>query len=291
MKTKFKRLLSKRNKGGFTLVEVVISVALLSILVLGVMSFAGPVMELIAGNQKAGRATMLAETINSYIEGCLKSAKYVQPFENVPRAATYSGALVLKASTDANTGLNKFNTFMKTDPDAANYEVRCIGIRWLDDATNSGKQKLMLTNEVVDNNFTQDPVYTLSIKEPSNPADTRKVFDDVMYKGLYPVIHLENFTQTSSSVNALGYKVVTKVYTDEKCYNATSELARKKSHMSFEGSTYVNCGLNMNEPAFDVKEINDLQSSMSAGTGYTDSSGTKFFYPDTYIYYIAPKEP
>ena len=46
------RLLKKRNKGGFTLVEVVVSVALLAILMGGMMMFIAPIVRNFNDNQK-----------------------------------------------------------------------------------------------------------------------------------------------------------------------------------------------------------------------------------------------
>lgn len=283
-KLKLKRLLQKRNNGGFTLVEVVISCALLSILILGVVSFAGPAMGMISSGKKNASATMLAETINTYISGSLKFAKYVAVFENVDHDAAESGATELKVATNADKGLNEINTFMSTGTNASEYEVRCIGIRWLEESI-TNRKKLMLTNEAVDNNFSLPASSTMSLTSSST------VFDAVMYDGLFPVISLDTFAEQSTGSNAKGYKITTSVYSDIRCYNSISDAERDKSTLAFEGSTFVKC-LNMVNPASDICEVSPLQTRIDSNKGSLGlvENGTTFYYPDTYIYYVVMKK-
>lgn len=277
-----KRLLKKRNNGGFTLIEVIISCLLLSILVLGVMSFVTPVMNMVSLGKKNARATMLAETIDSYISGSLKNAEHVAVFYNMDMDMTTSGATALKAATSDTEGLNLFNTFMTTGDNAANYEVRCISISWGYDSI-TGHQKLLVYNETVDNNF------SLVFPQTMSTTGFSKVFNDVMYDGLYPIVSVETF-QNEAGVNANGYKISTKVYADDKCYCTVSETERKKSHLAFEGVTFVEC-LNMVTPAFEPCQVKSLQAAMDAKKGSHGyiSKGSLYYYPDIYIYYIVHK--
>lgn len=57
------RLLKKQNKGGFTLVEVVVSVALLAILMGGMMMFIAPIVRNFNDNQKDQSAQSVAACI------------------------------------------------------------------------------------------------------------------------------------------------------------------------------------------------------------------------------------
>lgn len=286
-KLSFKRLLKKRNNGGFTLLEVIVSCALLSILVLGVMGFVGPVMNMVRLNEKNARATMLAETIDSYITGCLKNAKMAEVFTLTSGEEAYAtDSVILKGKPD---GLNKIDTFLKTDDNAANYEVRCLGISWLTDTKTPGKSKLTLTNCPV--NFK-----TLSgTSYPLNLTGQTKVFDDTMYNGLYPIVEVTNFSATKDAdgnyigTNTNGFKVETKVYSDQKCYNVLP-AERSKSRLAFTGASFIQC-VNMNGPASNVIPMRtDLQAaidSRNSGRAYTDGDHT-FYYPNTYIYYVVP---
>lgn len=284
-KLSFKRLLNKRNKGGFTLVEVVISCALLSILVLGVMGFVGPVMNIVRVNEKNARATMLAETINSYISGCLRSADLVEVFTLTSfEEASVPGSTILKGKGG---GLNTIDTFLKTGDNAANYEVRCLGITWEDDTDSEGKKKLCLTNCPVDFRTLSGTTY------PLNVTGQTKVFDAALYSGLYPVIEVSNFSATKDEAgnytgpNSRGFKVQTDVYSDQKCYNVLP-AERNKSHLSFVGTSFIQC-VNMKEPASNVIPMrDDLQAaidSRNVSRAYTNG-GQTFYYPNTYIYYV-----
>lgn len=314
------RLLKKRNNGGFTLVEVVISCALLGILVVGVFSFATPVMSMVSSGRKNANATMLAETIDSYLAGMLKNAKLVEVFQytSIERAKD-TGTAGLKSAAGADEGLNKIDKFMGEGSNASEYEVRCIAISWTDDARAGyeGKRKLMLTNNTVDNTKVVNN-YNLNITNVS------KVFDDVLYDGLYPIIRLENFgpisgtasgSSSSSSSSSSGgsggtwvngYKILIDIYGDDKCYNVTSDDERLKSKLAFRSTSFVKC-LNMTEGATDViimpadKKVqstingNKDKDFPSGVTGvpageplkYTVDSN-EFYYPDTYIYYVVP---
>lgn len=295
-KLSFKRLLKKRNNGGFTLLEVIVSCALLSILVLGVMGFIGPVMSIVRVNEKNAHATMLAETINSYINGCLKNAVMVQVFtntkQNVASNPDKTGGLKGKTGNDA--GLNKINTFLNSEDtngvkNSKKYEVRCIGVCFEPDSTTPGRKKLVLTTCPVSKAISGSD-FDLNIY-PSTPF-----FDDVLYNGLYPVVNITNFSATKDADgnytgdNERGYKVETEVYTDQKCYS-TSSVERDKSHLAFTGASYVNC-VNMTGPADNVNTVSELQSAIDArgsGDEYTVGDQT-FYYPNTYIYYLVASD-
>lgn len=320
-KLKLFRLLKKRNNSGFTLVEVVISCALLGILVIGVLSFATPVMNMVSSGRKNARATMLAESIDSYISGMLKNAKLVEVFQytSIERAKdTGTAGLKSAAGSAADKGLNKIDTFMQANP--TEYEVHCLGISWTEDTKRDGQRKLVLTNNTIDTSL-DGTSYKLNVK------DVSKVFDDVLYEGLYPVIRLENFgmiagssssstttTAASSSSGgspsstwATGYKICCDIYGDNKCYNVTSDEERLKSQIAFRSTSFVKC-LNMTEGASDIivmptdskvqttingnKDKNFPSGVNGVPTGalkYTEN-GNEFYYPDTYIYYVVPKK-
>lgn len=309
-KLSLKRLLKKRNNGGFTLLEVIISCALLSILVLGVMGFVGPVMQMVRLNEKNARATMLAETINTYINGCLKNAYAVEVF-------TYSDKSNVSTPEDVNNtlrkegkGLTNIDAFMKSQgADETNYEIRCLGITWEYDKTAmSGKSKLMLTNCSINTAKVSSgggEKYSLELKTPPfkpgtpQPSPQIRVFDDALYDGLYPVVNVTNYSSEKDEdgnyikeKQTNGYRVETNVYTDQDCYNIL-EAERNKSHLGFTGVSYVKC-VNMKGAASDIYLCEtDLQHAIdnnsSSTLRYTSGDGT-YFYPSTYIYYVVSKK-
>lgn len=304
-KLSLKRLLKKRNNGGFTLVEVIVSCALLSILVLGVMGFVGPVMNIIRVNEKNARATMLAETINSYINGCLKNAKMVEVFtlSDVGDIIT-PGVENFRNKTG---GLNKIDDFMNIPGNEEKYEIRCLGASWMfGSGTDNDKAKIVLTNCTLNRNKTttaKGDVYSLELKSMAGSPSTSsqvKVFDDALYDGLFPVINIMNFSATKDADgnytgdNMNGYKVETEIYSDQKCYNILP-AERAKSHLAFTGASYIQC-VNMVEagitkPASDIIPMEaDLQHAIDGHGSLSYTSGDQtFYYPNTYIYYVVPK--
>lgn len=261
------RLLNKRNRG-FTLVEMVISTALLSILVLGVLGFATPIMNMLRVEQQSARGTALAETIDSYINGTLRNAQMIKIIENV----TYDRIHQPTVATDAGLGLDDIYKFMQDNSDR--FEVRCLGICWVADQSspyydpamgNTVPRKLMLVNLKVSQNFAVGSPMSGALMPI--PTDLRpnadgslkdgatKVFDDSMYFGLYPVVKFSRFKQKDSSgadltTIANGYKITTEVYADSGIYNTLNKATRDKSRLAFTGEMYCEL-VNYKEPVHD----------------------------------------
>ncbi|MGN0678305.1 MAG: type II secretion system protein [Oscillospiraceae bacterium] len=315
MLKRIKRLLRKRNNGGFTLVEVIIASALLGILMLGVFGFVQPVLNSVKAKEQNARAVMLCETIESYIANSTKYAYFVQTFSGVTAAdvtsvggtaapivgVKYSGT-EFPANTDDSLGLmlNCLNTTLGT----TNYEIRCIGMRWLDD-TKSGEKKLMLTNEVVDQS-------TLAL----DPTKTKPVFETCFYDGLYPVLNFNNYDNQYTVLDkttgtakdryaadelkiAPALEISMDIYLDPSCYSV-DESIRKTAMVSFVGTTYqdfrnisstntVNkSGAYKVQPGIEVHSYNDAYTA-SSGLAYSDPKVGTCYYPDTFIYFIARK--
>ena len=315
------RLLNKRNRG-FTLVEMVISTALLSILIIGVLSFATPIFNMLRVEQKSARATSLAETIDSYVLGLLRKANKVVILENTSFDALKSGSLVSQ--------LKPIQEYMRNSPPAdtggSSKEVRCLGICWMVDQSSpnytpgdaNSPRKLMLvdiklnrSDEIIPTDTPPSDYLTpvASQIEPKTDgtleAGLNKVFDDNMYFGLYPKITLETFLQknsdgTEKSDNANGYKITAEINGDSECYNTLNEATRQKSHLLFTGISYIELAnyklqdesgkinvIPANEP---VKiDPDDNHAIESGAKKYTDTNGKSYFCPDTFIVYVVNK--
>lgn len=284
---KIKRLLKARNKSGFTLVEVIISCALLAILVLGIMTFVTPVLKMVSSGQKNARATMLAETVDTYISGILRTAKMVEVFENVNYECPGVANINLTSYSPSGGGLYKIDEFMRTGTHAENFEVRALGII----TKNSGDvttQGLRIYNIELQNGFADGSEVASAFNFKGTP---RIAFQDLMFEGLYPVVKLETFKAQESSTgdetehNASGYRISTKVYSDSKCYSAVSQEERDKSRLAFEGVTFFE-NLNFNGgSASDIITVASVQDAMEEH----EAENGKLYYPATIIYYVAPK--
>ncbi len=304
-----KRLRRWRNKSGFTLVEVIVASALLGILIIGVIGFATPVMNSVREKEQNARAVLLEEAIHNYVMSSLRYATYVQTFSGaVPNDATASaGSSIYLASLkysgsdypDHNDeGLQDMIDTLNT-MDKNVYEIRCLGVRWLDDPKTSQK-KLVLTNEYVNQtncalDFTK----------------TKPVFESCFYDGLYPVITFENYntqyqlldddgnpedqTPADEVKLANGLKVTTDIYLTNGCYNIIDET-RESTFLTFSGTSYVDLGnIKLEDPTYrlqpDIQAHNYTDARLESGISsvYTDENGQMYFYPDTYVYYIARK--
>lgn len=307
MKKRFnlKRLLSKRNKSGFTLIEVIIAMALLGILVTGVVMFASPILTMVSNNKKNAQANMLSESINTYIMGNIRSARIVEIFagQNLDYIMEHGPDHVYPSEAGNITTL--FSGGSSTY--AAENEIRCMGMVWLDDdsATGAGRKKLMLVNCKVDKHL--------------NILSYEKVFDDSLYSGLYPTLHIDTIKTASGATSENGYEIVSKVYMNPNCYNVLQNV-REQSGPNFTGTTYVQC-VNLSaaytkkgqlyppspittgssEPGATA-EMHELARQQQAIQHYYDWSaetntasngfyenGSQYFYTDTFIYYVVPK--
>lgn len=315
MLRRIKRLLRKRNNGGFTLVEVVIASALLGVLMLGVFGFVQPVLNSVKAKEQNARAVMLCETVESYIANSIKYAYYVQTFSGViaddvksaggtkaPIVAEKYTGTEFPANADDSLGLmlNCLNTTLGT----ANYEIRCIGMRWLDDPK-SGEKKLMLTNEVVDQS-------TLAL----DPTKAKPVFETCFYDGLYPVLKFNNYDNQYTVLDkstglpvdryeadevkiAPAVEITMDVYLDPACYSVDENI-RKAANVSFVGTTYQDfrnisststinqAGAYKVQPGVEVHTYNEAYAA-SSSLVYNDYTVGDCYYPDTFIYFIARK--
>lgn len=321
---RMKRLLRLRNKSGFTLVEVIISCALLGVLILGVMGFITPVLTSVRAKEQNARATMLSEAICTYIANSTQYAFYVQTLSEVVSNDTrsisgaspavlslqYSGSEFEKQK---DKGLNDLLTCMKNDLAGEVYEIRCIGVRWLDVPGGNGMKKLMVTNEKVN----QDNC--------SLEADKAvPVFEAVYYDGLYPIIKFENYSNQyqlkdddgnlqdkveADKVDiAAGLRIVTDIYLTPDCY-AVKENVRNNALPTLTGSTYAdftnirsnltNKGIYKIHPTISahtasvsgeiVPSYAAAYSARSTGEAYNDIDGKEYYYPNSFIYYIVRK--
>lgn len=251
-----KRLLSKRNNAGFTLLEVVISVGLMGLLVVSMTVFVTPVLKVAAGTQKDNRATLLAETLESYIDRNTKYAEFFAVYTGIARVGSDAGNV--QRTTDlqnmfADSYLQKFKSFMADN--SAKYQVRCISVNWqMDKRTNEAKFMLNL-NKIEDGVGGE---YTI--------AKTNQVFDDCFYDMLYPTIEIEQVISKTTAQPAAALKINVDVYDSG---TMTNYAARGEGYVGML-NVELNASKNPNDRMF-FKQVR------------TPEEGE---LTDTYIFYI-----
>lgn len=291
-----KRLFKKRNNAGFTMVEVIISVALLGIMVLGVLGFMAPVLASVAEKQQNARAVMLMEAVDSYVTNSVRYADYLKIYTNV------------KAGTDPTDGDPDF-TEMKGKINAS-HELRCFSFCWKETGVQK-EFKLVLRQNNVDQSTGK--IKTLASGEP----DAIDVMGDCIYEGLNIVPEFELVDNSYEEVDAdgntvqknplgsnewhyVGFKNSTKVYSDKLCYS-TSESNRKVSSLAYVGQSFTSCTkissaftnpcestgykfkiYEINEGTYDTTGVDDSKI-------WQDDNGNDHYYPETYVYYIVRK--
>lgn len=303
MRNKFKRFLRLRNSAGFTLVEVVVSCALLGVLIAGIMGFVTPILNSVRDKEQDARAVLLSKAVDEYVAATTQYAYFVTSVSGAATGDTVGGTPAVRSAKYNGTeftkkqgkGLETLKTcFDKMEKDT--YEIRCIGVRWHEDSV-SGERKLMLTNEIVDQS-------TLAL----DPSKSKLVFEECFYDGLYPVITFENYNN-QYQVNGVdrveadkvdvapGLMITTDVYTDLDCYS-TVQSTREDAWLSYTGVSYVafnNIRSNLinNKGSYEVIpniEIKDYDAARTADSSlvYT-AEGKSYYHPESFIYYIVRK--
>lgn len=269
---KLKLLLKRRRKNsGFTLVEMIISCALLGILVLGITVFITPVMRSAASNERDVRATLLAETVNNYISRSTRSAYFVQIFTNADRAEAYADGAIA-----TNENIKKMQEFVNARVDSTGkkiYEMKCVSFTWQSDPQTL-EEKYMVMNETFINSTT--PVIN------TTPIP---IFENCFYDGIFPRFLVEQLKGTDVAPGDSSSESSTSESEGDKPVPAikiTAEISSKQDMAvtEFIGVGYTEYGTIKNP------EINSRGEYRFYGVEALDSSDP---HSTTFIYYVARK--
>lgn len=257
---RFKRLLSKRNNGGFTLVEVIISTALLGILVLGMTMFMSPLFGIMNDNKADVRANNLGTSINYYLSRSIRNACFVAVYTNT----SYSKF----TSDDGSDALKAVMEMGKYVTDNNNYQMKCISIRRVQDYKGSN-YKYMLFNERVKSGGLLD-----SMDNPTGGNDDRLVFEKCYYDGLFPAME---FSQP--------YKLKLK---EDGTYEESTDLAPSvqiKVTIRDKDSTDTNDVIFVGEGYSEIRNVKISQEDSTLDLGY------KIYSPIPTLINTAPAAP
>lgn len=164
---KFIRLLRKRSSSGFTLVEMIVSVALLAILLAGMMIFISPVLRSFNDNQTDNNAQNTTTCVQEYISRKLRNSYQVSIFENTSYTAIQANSAYksqIEAMNDFCAAINGPSAVNKT------YVLRCMSLRY-----DTADQRYYLWDESVN----------MSSKGALDQSKSRKAFADCLYDDLY----------------------------------------------------------------------------------------------------------
>ncbi|MDE7398164.1 MAG: type II secretion system GspH family protein [Oscillospiraceae bacterium] len=296
MLKRIKRLFGRRNNAGFTMVEVIVSIALLGIMILGVLGFMAPVMSIVADGEKNARGVMLMEAIDSYITNSLRYAEYVKIYSNVKQGTD---------PTDGDADFTEMTGYVN-----ATHELRCISFSWMETGIKD-QYKLVLRQNRVDQS-------TFKIAQLANgKPDAVSVMGDCIYDDLYivpqfrlidnnydvpspadPSITTPKYADGDPNLHYIGFQNVTQVYRDNQCYS-TEAANRANSSLAYVGESFTACTtiasnytnkLTAGGYKYKIYEINEgVYDATSVTTQIDEDTGMTLYYPETYIYYVARK--
>lgn len=177
-----KRLSKWRNSSGFTLVEVVVSTALLGVLIVGILLFMSPIFGMVDNNEVNQKAERSATTLEHYLSKSLRSSLYVKVF---------TGATANDINDTAAGAISQDNDFKEMKQFAidnnANYELKCLSIKYVEDtnprnnSTSNNPEKYMMYNETIDTT-----TYKLFPKDDPSGKGPDLVFEECFYEDIYP---------------------------------------------------------------------------------------------------------
>lgn len=159
-----KKLQKLRYKKGFTLVELIIVIAILAVLMASVAAFAGPVQNMIRATAVSADALNINEIIGDYIEARLAFANYMTIVYNVNSESSH-----IKLNDFAKEAAFDNSTKSKLDGGGGNAGV--LIFKYVSNTSSPEKSSYQLYDVKLDKNAT---TY-------KKPTDDDKVFSDAFY--------------------------------------------------------------------------------------------------------------
>lgn len=274
---RLKRLFCRRRNNGFTLVEMIVSLALLAILMGGVMLFMLPIIRSFDDTNRSYTAENAATAVEEYIVRSIRNANQVAIFNYIA-----PGDLTTDANISAQ--ITKMNTYCKningTAPSGSEkYLLKCISLRY--DSTSG---KYYLCNEQV--NMNAGGVLT----DPTAITDTKKVFSDCLYNNMYmtfDISQINNADYNNPESTTKGDQYRTDTLSLEVC--AYTDPERLNGDLVFKGSGIAE----LRQIKVMVKQDEKNKDSYYMMMQHPSNPDTQYTYADAdadkrdiFIYYV-----
>lgn len=269
MINKIKRRLLRRKSGGFTLAEVIISCALLGILMIGIISFMSPILEMVGDTNASTRASNASESIEYYISRSIRNAAYISVLTDTSFDDVQSSA------SEILTGLRG----IANQPEYKDYTMKCISIRYAMDER-SLTNKYFICTETVES--------TGLLKANNPPSRDSMVFDPCYFDGIYPKITL---TQVQQEQDDGTFKDMPAVKIDVEVYD---DALMRKSAPPANDLIFSGTGYTVLRTIELAQKSNDLKFNIVESFPIADTLGhlPKSINPgdntmkETYIFYL-----
>lgn len=160
------KLLKKRNSGGFTLVEVIVSTALIAILLAGIMLFISPIIQTFNDTSKSFTAENTATCVDEYITKNIRNASQIAIFANTNETdlqSTYGSQIAT---------MNSYCSKINGSASAENktYLLKCLSLKF--DSTDN---RYYLYEEEVD----------MNAGGALKSGKSTEIYSKALYNGLY----------------------------------------------------------------------------------------------------------
>lgn len=159
-----------RRTSGFTLVEMIVSIALLAILLGGIMMFVSPILRSFNDTKSDLTAENAVVCVQEYITRSIRNANQVAIFANTNTSALSSNTAYAERIAKMNTFCTSVNGVGVPKANMT-YVLKCISLKY-DDAT--GRYFLYNENVNMDSN---------GVIDTADPGE--KVFSDCLFDDLY----------------------------------------------------------------------------------------------------------
>ncbi len=221
---RLKRLFCRRRNNGFTLVEMIVSLALLAILMGGVMLFMLPIIRSFDDTNRSYTAENAATAVEEYIVRSIRNANQVAIFNYVAPGDLTTDANIAAQITKMNQYCKDINGTAPTGSEK--YLLKCISLRY-----DSSDGKYYLCNEQVNMSGNGE------IADPSAITDSKKVFSDCLYNNMFmtfDISQIRNADYNNPEATTKGDEFRTD--TLSLTVTAYTDAARQNVDMVFQGS-------------------------------------------------------
>ena len=262
---RLKRILCRKRNGGFTLVEMIISIAILAILMVGMVFMITPIVRSFNDQNRDLVAENISTCIQNYISLSMRNATNVTIVGNTNEDS-------LKANPKVVQDLKDFCENNKTTDGKYAYILKCLSLRY--DAADG---RYYLYHDTIDTSSTTAIV--------NSATESTSVFSRCLYNGLYSSYAIEKAVDLDNAPARMNDTIRMTVRTYSGAGN---------TNLVFEGNGITefreigrDYKINPTNPKYKLMICSDdgIKSSPAVETDAIDTTTASGNLTDIYIYY------